>query len=242
MAPGSVSNPSSRVAATRLRPPDSELVPLIRAFSVGNDTQDFGRRLVEVAVRQIDSACSCSITIANQQSLVPAFASSGLARQVDRLQQATGQGPSLRNTATDAGAVHSADLAHDHRWPIFGAMAADHGAAALLSYRMLTRPRQVASLNIYAHHRYSFNEQDDHFARLLAGHLAQATDPTGSHADLSLDPADDDLLGQAQQVLRVNDGLTDRQAFYLLVKHAHRTGRKLMDIAAHLSFTGQLAR
>lgn len=114
------------------------------------------------------------------------------------MQQATGQGPSLRSPATDAGAVHSADLAHDHRWPVFGALAADHGAAAVLSYRMLTRPRQVAALNIYAHHRYTFTEQDDHFARLLAGHLAQATDPTGSQTRLSLEPAGDDLCQQRE--------------------------------------------
>ena len=206
---------------------------------MGNDTQEFGRRVLDVAVRQIESACSCSITIADQQTLVTVSASSGLARRVDRLQRATGQGPSLRNAATDAGAVHSADLAHDQRWPVFGAMAADQGTAAVLSYRMLIRPRQVAALNVYAHHRYSFSEQDDHFARLLAGHLAQTAEPPGHQADPSSEPAVDDLIGRAKQVLRVSDGLTDRQAFHMLVEHAHRTGRTLVDIAENLNVGGR---
>ena len=217
MAPDLFLTSSSLMGAIRTWPPGGHLVQLIRAFAVGHDTYHHGRRLAEAVVRQIDTARWSSITIADQQTLI----------------------------TTAAGAVHSADLACDRRWPVFGVRAADHGAAAMLSYRISTQPRQVMALNVYADHRYAFTEQDDHYAGLLARHLALAVDPTaadptasdpiGGQTDLLSGPGIDDVVGQAKQVLRARVDLTDRQAFYLLVDYAHRTGRKLFDIAEHLT-------
>jgi GAF domain-containing protein len=197
------------------------------------DEDDPGAVLTDIAraaVRMIPGADAASITTITGRTVLSRAATGDLPRQVDALQEETGQGPCL-DAIADQQTVRVPDLATEDRWPDFAARAAELGAGSMLSFQLFVAEDNVGALNLYSRSPHAFGEESDHVGLLVAAHAAIAY--VGARRQEDLERALDarDLIGQAKGILMERFGLTGQRAFQVLVRLSNESNRKLRDLA-----------
>lgn len=85
----------------------------------------------------------------------------------DQLQYELGEGPCLES-APEAQAVYSADVAADPRWPHWGPAARSLGLCSVLSVELRARGRRMGTLNLYGEQPREFGPDDAAMAHLFA--------------------------------------------------------------------------
>ncbi|WP_410675917.1 GAF and ANTAR domain-containing protein [Amycolatopsis sp. cmx-4-68] len=167
------------------------------------------------------------------------------AADLDQVQYEHREGPCL-DAADPTGPAFatSTDLAVEHRWPRFGAAAAERGYDAVLSTALLpdARPPQPSgALNICSRRPGALSEADRAIALLLATHaslaLAHATavsheQLTSEHLHRAIDSRD--VIGQAKGILMSRRGLSPEEAFDLLRRTSQELNVKLVRLAETL--------
>lgn len=96
---------------------------------------------------------------------------------VDAAQFETGDGPRLPDEA-DARLIHIEDVAHDQRWPHFGARAYRLGLGSLLTCQLPSDRAWMSVLTLYARTPGAFDQRARTLAVLYAGHAAIAVPAT----------------------------------------------------------------
>jgi GAF domain-containing protein len=196
--------------------------------------------IVLAAVKNIPGADHASISAVRKHEGVQTLAASDdVANLVDQAQYDAKEGPCL-DTLHQQHTVRVPDLPDDGRWPAFAARASERGIGSMLGVRLYVAGDELGALNLSSHSRDAFDDESEELALLFAAHAAIAMADAEKRANLRIALASRDLIGQAKGILMERHKLTANQAFRLLVEASQLNHRKLRDIAAELTMTGDL--
>ncbi|GAA2946677.1 GAF and ANTAR domain-containing protein [Streptomyces enissocaesilis] len=125
--------------------------------------QDVTRR----AVRAVDGAQACSITMRRHGRLVTAAAESGEALRLDLLQYEAETGPcvcSMENGEEN----YVPDMLRERRWGPYPAAAAAHGVRSVLATPLALNSHTLGALNLYSGRPHALGDQRETARRLSA--------------------------------------------------------------------------
>jgi len=202
------------------------------------------QRLVEFAVRGVSGAEHASVTVVEGTRPPRTTAQTDqLPYDWDQLQYQNGEGPCLEAIAAN-GVVLANDLRTDTRWPRFTHAVVDATPArSMLSFRLFLTEQNRAGLNLYATRPGAFTDQSIATGSMFAAYssmalLAAARQDRSHHLLRALESNRE--IGIAMGILMASGKLTEQQAFDQLRRASSDLNRKLADIAADVTRTGQL--
>jgi GAF domain-containing protein len=197
------------------------------------------------------AGCDCaSVTLWRHGRVVDTLSSDAVAAELDDIQFGTGIGPAAE--ALQSGRpVHVPDLADSQRWPVVAATAAQLGVGSCLSHGLFVQqPAQwspLGTFTLYSATPAAFSDEDQEFCSILAAYLAVAVamahrreEVDHREAALHRGLSTRDVIGQAKGILMERQRLSAGDAFDLLRRASQRLNRKLVDVAEHLTETGEL--
>lgn len=160
----------------------------------------------------------------------------------DQLQYENGEGPCLEAIAA-SGVVLANDLCTDTRWPRFTHAVVDATPArSMLSFRLFLTEQNRAGLNMYATRPGVFTDQSVATGSMFAAYssmaLLAAARQERNHRLRALKSNRE--IGIAIGILMASGKLTEQHAFDQLRRASSDLNRKLADIAADVTRTGQL--
>jgi GAF domain-containing protein len=185
------------------------------------------------------------VTMMRNGKVTTAACSDPLAREIDEVQYATGQGPCLQ--AFEDGAVYRIeDIATEERWPEFCAGARDKGLGSSLSMPLIADDKSLGALNLYSRSRGSFDD-----GRELAQLFADQASVAVANADLysralalasQLQEALEsrDVIGQAKGILMATTKVSADAAFDVLRTASQQRNMKLRAVAEEVVMTGEV--
>lgn len=166
-----------------------------------------------------------------------------MARELDELQYRCGHGPCVSAARKEGpGHVHSADLAAEPEWPVFGPGAVRRGYRSVLSTTLVPTarpPRLAGGLNIYSAEPGKLGTPETRDAALLlAAHASLALAGTEAvrladlqEAQLRAALSSRDVIGQAKGILMHRRGISADEAFELLSRTSQDLNHRLADLA-----------
>jgi hypothetical protein len=222
---------------------DQNLSTLARALFASGTVEGVLQSTVDLAGSTIDGCEAAGVFLVKDGRVTTAAASDPIVVELDELQFATGEGPSLEALA-DPGCSHTADLADDARWPSFGPAASRAGIRSALALRLSERP--IAALNLYARLPGAFGATDRAKGLIFATLAGIALDTAGERADDHSRVANlhealrtRELIGQAQGILMERERITGDQAFAVLRRASQHLNIKIREVARNLVETGE---
>jgi GAF domain-containing protein len=216
-----------------------DLSDLTRDLQGETSTESLLRRIVESAVAEVEPACHAGISEIIGAQVRTRVATDPLVERVDEAQYTAGDGPCLTSLREEQ-TVRVGDLLHDGRWPGFAERAVDMNVRSMLSVQLFVEGDNLGALNLYAEDPDVFDESHEGIAMLIAAQGAVAMKRNRTEEQLKSALLTRDVIGQAKGILMERYKIDQAQAFDLLVLASQRTHRKLHDIAAELSATGEL--
>lgn len=217
-----------------------QLSDLARTLQMESDVQGTLEAMVHAALELIPGVVEASISVARRHRGIESRAASGeLPRQVDRLQEDTGEGPCM-DAAYEERIVHVPDFRYEDRWPRFAPAALEAGATSMLAFQLYTDGDVLGALNVYGADFGAFTEESEDIGLLVAAHAAVAFADAQQVSHLHEALATRDLIGQAKGVLMERFKITPQQAFVILTTASSQTNTKLRDVAGQLATTGVL--
>ena len=154
---------------------------------------------------------------------------SGTAIDLDVLQQRAGQGPAV--DALDGTIVASADLDHEHRWPLVVPEAVGRGVRSLLCLPLAPGRQVLGVLSVYCASAADGARLDRGLLEAVSTHAALAVQRVQQVVHLTAALVSRDVVGQAKGMLMERQQFTDEQAFDVLRRASQRLNRKLRDVA-----------
>jgi GAF domain-containing protein len=220
-----------------LRPALSELAGLLLATE---SFTELVQGVAELAVRTLDPAATCGITLAEQDRVFTVAAADELAIQLDEQQYELDTGPCLEALATGE-VVDAPDLAIESRWEGYPAIALGHGILGVHSVPLIVAGKPVGVLNLYARTPNAFSDLDRQLAALVAGQAAIAVTAALRHYDevtlsdhLRIALSSRSIIDQAIGIVMAQQRGTPEQAFAALRTISQRRNVKLRVVAAEL--------
>jgi GAF domain-containing protein len=201
------------------------------------------RRIAALAAVAIPACDLCSVSIVDGGRIVTAVSNDAKAERFDQYQYDSGDGPCM--TASRTGEMQRIPaLAHENRWPEFGALAFAEGLKSVMSVPLPVDHRVVGALNLYSLSG-AFEPTDDWlceaFARQAAITLANAeayqrAQDLASNLTIALESRD--IIGQAKGIIIERRRCTTDEAFAILRETSQRRNVKLRDLAQEVIETG----
>ena len=218
----------------------TQLSELARELQQENDVKAVLSGIVDAALDLVPGTAHASISLVTGRKKVDSEAASGeLPRQVDALQNSTGQGPCL-DAAYEERVVRVPDLSREDRWPAFSRGAVELGARSMLSFQLFVEGDRLGALNLYGTGPDAFDDESEQVGMLVAAHAAVAFADSLKISQLGEALASRQLIGQAEGILMERFKITGQQAFILLTRASSRSNVKLRDIAEHLADSGEV--
>ncbi|WP_448639094.1 ANTAR domain-containing protein [Geodermatophilus sp. URMC 63] len=180
------------------------------------------------------AAVSVTLLAAGRRPRDP-VASDATAASLDTVQVGSGEGPLV--TALGGTPDGSADLAHDPRWSCFAGHAAAAGVRAVVCLPLDTGREVIGALSVYGAGPGA--PADPAALAPVAGHAALALRAVQRIEHLTTAVASRDVIGQAKGVLMERYRITSDAAFGILVRASQDTHRKVRDVAALVTETGE---
>lgn len=195
--------------------------------AAGDDTLTV---IVEAAVKMIPGVRWAGISLVSGQQVIPTVPTADLVAELDAVQTAANDGPSL-TALRDHERLHIRDLSAEKRWPEFAAAALAHGVRSLLSFQLFVSDERFGALNLYADRPDSFDQESILIGDVLAQHASVAL--AGSSAERQFDQAlaSRDIIGQAKGILMHRASVDALQAFTMLIQVSQSTNTKLLAVA-----------
>ena len=217
------------------------LSDLARSLQNQDSVEDTLRGIVTAAVHNVPGAQYAALTVvaARRKVSTPA-ATHEVAREVDRAQYETGQGPCLDAT-WEQQTVRLPDMAGEDRWPEFTPRALALGVRSMLSFQLYVVANNLGALNLYSTDTEAFGDESENVGLLFASHAAVAMAGAHKVQDLGRAISMRDLIGQAKGILMERHRLTADQAFDLIVRASQHANVKVAEIARRLTETGELS-
>ncbi len=209
----------------------TSLAALARQLEHEHDTAHTLQGIVRTAIDLIPGAQEASISVVSgRRVVVPQAASSEMARKIDAVQTATGQGPCL-DAIYEQATVRVPDMANETRWPAFAAKAHGLGAGSMLSFQLFVEGDNLGSLNLFSPEPHAFSEESEHVGLLFASHAAVALADRQAQDQLEFALSTRDIIGQAKGILMERHKITGDAAFRLLSQVSQEHNMKLRDVA-----------
>jgi GAF domain-containing protein len=212
-------------------------------FSAGG-VENTLAQVAAVAVATIDGCDFAGLFRAAGSALPPAMGGDPVMQEIDDLQRACSEGPSLEAMARQS-MVYADDLELDTRWPQFGLAAAGRGVRSALALP-LTAGDLVSAVTLYARHRAAFGVVDRAKGVILASLATVALSAAHSFEDeerridnLHSALSSREVIGQAQGILMERERISADQAFAVLRRASQRLNIKLKEVAQNLVDTGE---
>ncbi|HYQ82726.1 MAG TPA: GAF domain-containing protein, partial [Rubrobacter sp.] len=150
----------------------TQLSELARELQQENDLDAVLAGIVQAALELIPGTAHASISLVTGRKKVNSEVASGeLPRQVDALQNSTGQGPCL-DAAYQERVVRVPDLSRETRWPDFSRGAMELGARSMLSFQLFVEGDRLGALNLYGDGPDAFDDESEQTGSLVAAHAA----------------------------------------------------------------------
>lgn len=111
----------------------------------------------------------------------------------------------------------------------------------MLSFQLFVAGDNLGALNVYGDTVGVFDEDDEEIGLLLAAHAAVAFADAQEISHLNAALANRDIIGQAKGILMERHKISAHQAFTLITRASTNTNTRLIDIAEHLTTSGELA-
>jgi ANTAR domain-containing protein len=194
------------------------------------------RAVVTDTAALLPTGASVSVTLlaASRRAQDP-VATGGPAAALDAVQVGSGEGPLVMALGgTPAG---SADLARDARWPGLAAHAAAAGVRTVTCLPLDTGREVIGALSLYAAGPGAGPDPADLVP--VARHAALALRSVQRIEHLTTALTSRDVIGQAKGVLMERYRITSDAAFGILVRASQDTHRKVRDVAALVTETGE---
>ena len=202
--------------------------------------EDLVQGVAELAVRVVEPAATCGITLAQDDRVFTVASADALASQLDEQQYEHGTGSCLQSLASGE-VVHTVDLAVEDRWEAYPTIAMAHGILAILSTPLIVDGKPVGVLNLYARTPRAFNTVDRQLAELLAGQAAIAVTAALRHYDevtlsdnLRIALSSRSVIDQAMGIVMAQRRCNPEEAFGTLRTISQRRNVKLRVVAAEL--------
>ena len=191
-----------------------------------------------------------SVTLWRHGHVVDVMSSDAVAAELDDIQFGTGIGPATAALQSE-NPVYVRDLAGSPRWPVVAATAAQLGVGSSLSHGLFVhQPAQwspLGTFSLYSATPDAFSHEDQEFGSILAAYLAvgvamahRRDEVDHREAALHRGLSTRDVIGQAKGILMERQRLSAGDAFDLLRRASQRLNRKLVDVAEHLTETGEI--
>jgi hypothetical protein len=166
--------------------------------------------------------------------------SSDLARDVDALQEETGEGPCL-DSAYEEQTTRVPDMSTEERWPNFAQRASEAGAASMLAFQLFVEGDNLGALNLYSRTADAFDDESEHVGLLFASHAAVAFAGVRKQQQLSRALDTRDVIGMAKGILMQRYSISSDRAFRVLVRSSQESQRKLREVAEELVVKGTIS-
>lgn len=217
-----------------------QLSELARDLQREPDAEQILDDIVQAAIRLIPHASEASISLVKARRTIDSHAaSSDLPRDVDAVQTEVRQGPCL-DAAYHEQIVRVPHIGEETRWPKFAQRAWDLGARSMLSFQLFVDGDNLGALNVYGEHAGAFGDEDEEIGQLVAAHAAIAFSDAQHIGQLNAALINRDIIGQAKGILMERYKISAHQAFTLIATASNRTNTKLVDVAEHLTTSGEL--
>jgi transcriptional regulator with GAF, ATPase, and Fis domain len=215
---------------------------LARALEHEVSVDDTLNAIVNAAVDAIPGAQHASISLVEGRKRVQTrAATSELAREIDRAQYETHQGPCL-DSLYEHRTVRLTDISAEERWPQFSERACELEVGSMLSFQLFVDGDDLGALNLSSEEVDAFGDESENVGLLFASHAAVAMAGSLKERQLLKAVSSRDLIGQAKGILMERYDLTDHAAFSVLVRVSQDSNRKLVDLARELVDSRQLPK
>lgn len=215
----------------------ASLVAAARELQRETGSQHTLDRVVQLAVRMVDGCQHASISLNRRGVITSPATSDATAQRVDALQYEFDQGPCL-DAIRQHDWVHSSDLAHDPRWPLWGPRTAEEtGIRSMMAFRLFAHRDVVGALNLFATAPGSFDEHDRDTGAALAAHAALAVVASRKIENLEIALDSRTTIGQAVGIVMERFDLEPDRAFDVLSRLSQDLDRKVRDVAQELVVT-----
>lgn len=202
-------------------------------------------RVANSAVRAIPGADGAGVTLLRldrDEHIVEALAASApFVSEIDAIQyEILNEGPCI-TAAREERTIRSGSLGGEAMWPRFGPRVGRLGVHSVLSLPLLLPDQVVGAINVYAHHKDTFDEHAAELGELYAApaavavHNAQVlSQALALTAQLQTALSSRPVIDQAIGLLRGRSGGTSEEAFGRLRAISQSENTKLAIIAQRI--------
>lgn len=221
--------------------PISESLAELSRFFVGDSTvRETLTRMSELTQRAVPSAEFVGITMLVEGRQRTAVYTDEEAPEIDQAQYASGEGPCLA-AFEESQITRIEDTLVPGEWSEFRRVAADHGIRSTISFPLMVDKRSVGAMNLYSRQPHGFDHEASRVGEQFAAQAAVVLANTQAYWDAHelnqrLTEAMQHRAGieQAKGILMAAQGVSDVDAFDLLVRASQRENVKLRDIARRI--------
>jgi GAF domain-containing protein len=212
-----------------------------REIQVGHPTLDqTAESITAAALQLLPDVDMAAITVVGRDHTVTTLgATHPIPILLNQVQEQFRSGPCL-SALWDDPMVYVEDVATDKRWREYADVARTEGVAAVLSVRLYVQHTALGALSLYSKRPEPFSPEEIIGVQAYAAHAAVALDQAREREQMRSAIDSRDRIGQAKGILMERYGLTDDQAFSLLVKTSQHTNTPLRLIVDQLTHTGEL--
>lgn len=206
-----------------------------RALADQEDLDATLDKIVKLAVNTIDACEEAGILLVRSEEVTSAAATGDVPRTLDRIQASTGEGPCF-DAIKEHEVFRTANLENDDRWPRFSRRAHEEtGVRSIIGLRLFMEDDTMGALNLYSTAPNAFDDTDVALGSVFAAHAAVAMKAARREEQLEQKAETRDVIGRAKGILMARSGVSDDEAFNMLVKASQRMNIKLREVARRIA-------
>ncbi len=211
-----------------------EVAEAATAFQAQPDLEATLTEIVSQARRCLPEFEHVSVSMHEEgRRLVTLAATTDTARELDRLQRETNQGPCVDAMTADE-VVGMQNAQHEQRWPRYVHQALELGLRSQLGVRLRSSKHGVVGLNLYSTSHDEIEPGSVGVAEHFAVHAGIALGHVSEEEQLRTAIGTRTIIGTAVGIVMERFGLSRDQAFSFLVRTSSSANRKLREVAREI--------
>ena len=200
-----------------------------------DDLQAMLEKIVRLAVEHLDACEYAGISFVEKTRITSPASSNDIPRILDAIQSETGEGPCI-DSIREHEVFMTGHLEREVRWPRFSSRAhRETGVCSVLSLRLFVDEDTMGALNLYSSVCDAFDDIDVAVGTVFAAHAAVAMAAARREQGLERKAQTRDVIGRAKGILMARSGVSDDDAFAMLVRASQRLNLKLRDVAQQIA-------